>query len=232
MAMPFCRSYFTPPMISPLHRTRRAFTLTEILVAISIVGVLASIVLSTASRVRTEGYRVKCASNLRQINIAMQAYCAEHDGQLPARCEAGSPPFTTEMATGRRITFSPPFWPPTWASPRPPAVPRRLPVSSSVPVGRLEQEPCSQGIHPPYLIASGNVRLTDGSLRSPFGYPGDAVSPTPVKAFLIESPSKVPAMYDLDQQNATQYVGDPNVPAKPIHNGRRNIMFFDGHVET
>ncbi len=220
-------------MTPPLQRTRRAFTLTEILVAISIVGVLASIVLSTASRVRTDGYRVKCAANLRQINIAMQTYCAEHDGQLPGPLRSGQPAVYHRDGYGPTDNFLATFLAPYLGLP--PAASGTSPIANVFVCpgwAAWSRNPAPKESIRLYLIASGNVRLTDGSLRSPFGYPGDAVSPNPVKAFLIDSPSKVPAMYDLDQQNSTQYVGDPNVPAKPIHNGRRNVMFFDGHVET
>lgn len=219
-------------MTSPLHRTPRAFTLTEILVAVSIIGVLASIILSTASQVQSGGYRVKCASNLRQIGVAMQAYCAEHDGQLPGPLRSGQPAVYHRDGYGPTDNFLATFLAPYLSLP--------TAASGTSPVANVFVCPAwaawSRNFAPKetirlYLVCAG-ARLTDGTLRPPFGYPGDAVSPNPVKSFLIDSPSKTAAMYDLDQQNATQYAGDPNVPKKPIHNGKRNFLFFDGHVET
>jgi len=62
---------------------RRAFTVIELLVVIGIVGVLLAILLPAAEHVRHQAYIDKCASNLRQIGLALSIYENENRGAWP-----------------------------------------------------------------------------------------------------------------------------------------------------
>lgn len=56
--------------------TPAAFTLIELLVVISIISLLIALLLPALSASRGSSRRIQCASNVRQVNLAMQNYAA------------------------------------------------------------------------------------------------------------------------------------------------------------
>jgi type II secretory pathway pseudopilin PulG len=59
-------------------------TLLELLVVIAIIGILMSLIIVLAGGSRDKAARVKCASNLRGLGIALNLYIVDHDDYLPA----------------------------------------------------------------------------------------------------------------------------------------------------
>ncbi len=64
-------------------RSRSAFTLIEILVVVSIVGILAALITATASNVSRSGQMAKSVSNLRTIGAGVALYASENGSRLP-----------------------------------------------------------------------------------------------------------------------------------------------------
>jgi prepilin-type N-terminal cleavage/methylation domain-containing protein/prepilin-type processing-associated H-X9-DG protein len=65
------------------RKRRRAFTIVELLIVLSIVCLLASILLTVFTRVRENGRRAVCQANLKQLALGMQQYVQDYDGKFP-----------------------------------------------------------------------------------------------------------------------------------------------------
>lgn len=71
----------------PLH----GFTLVELLVVIALVAILMAMLLPTLRMAREAAWKAGCASNLRQIGVAITGYAVENGGKAPPQ----QPPGTT-----------------------------------------------------------------------------------------------------------------------------------------
>lgn len=71
----------TQPTAEP--RTRRGFTLTELLVVMGLVALLISLLMPALGQARAAAETTGCLSNLRQMGTAWTMYLAENRGHLP-----------------------------------------------------------------------------------------------------------------------------------------------------
>lgn len=67
------------PARSLIRARAPGFTLTELLVVIAVIAILAALLLPSLSRGKSSAYRVQCASNARQLGLAAQMYWDDHN---------------------------------------------------------------------------------------------------------------------------------------------------------
>ncbi len=63
--------------------TKRAFTLVELLVVISIIALLLSVLMPALSKAREQSRKVVCANGVRQLILGMSVYASSNKGNLP-----------------------------------------------------------------------------------------------------------------------------------------------------
>ena len=76
----------TPTGFRTVRRKARCagFTLTELLIVITIMAILSAILLPALNKGRSRSQSISCLNNLRQLQLAFQMYSEEADGILPS----------------------------------------------------------------------------------------------------------------------------------------------------
>src|ERR1700761_7609882 len=62
---------------------RQAFTLIELLVVIAIICILAAILFPVFARAREKARQTACASNMKQLGLAVRQYTSDYDERYP-----------------------------------------------------------------------------------------------------------------------------------------------------
>jgi prepilin-type N-terminal cleavage/methylation domain-containing protein/prepilin-type processing-associated H-X9-DG protein len=77
---------------------RSGFTLTELLVVIAMIGVLAGLILPALAGARESARRAACSSNLHQLGIALNLYSRDWRDRFPVEENCGNPQSAVKAA--------------------------------------------------------------------------------------------------------------------------------------
>ena len=213
------------------RRPWAGFTLIELLTVIAIIGVLAAILIPVAGRVRAHAHAAQCASNLRQIGVALGLHANEHRGFFPI---AGGD-LRYDVADLDRDTGKP-----AWTVQLEPYVGR----------DRSTSEEIVSGARALYRCKAGGDTFEHNQLFSYFlagraAFVEAGNKPAAVELSKIRQPSRyllagdvanwTASPFDADKDDYTQdppfsYVSPHPAPSKAFH-GRLNLLFADGHVD-
>jgi prepilin-type N-terminal cleavage/methylation domain-containing protein len=88
--------------------TKRAFTLTEILVVLAIILALIALLFPVFTQAKESAHRTSCESNLRQTGLALELYRSEYDGaELGTAAQMGLPQYVLPSLTAMKCSSNP-----------------------------------------------------------------------------------------------------------------------------
>ena len=183
---------------------KTGFTLIELLVVIAIIAILAAILFPVFARAREKARQTSCASNLKQMTLAMHMYAQDYDETLPF-CITGNVYMTV------------------WSV-----------YQSVQPYVKNEQVLLCPSDTPPSVdlrvIGLGQYGYSANTTVMPINIAGF----TPSNALTmgeVHKPAECVAFYDA-YLDPTSTVADYRTPPDRRHNEMANFSFMDGHVKT
>jgi prepilin-type N-terminal cleavage/methylation domain-containing protein len=222
-------------------KRRQAFTLLELLVVIAIIAILAALLLPSLARGKEKVRQTRCASNLKQIALAIQMYSGDNRDTLPGPTWIGLY-YTYNLQSERMLFYLAPYLSqPAATSLLQTGLVATCPASlaSMRKPARTPQDSLSR---PLCFVVTQQVTNSDSTiLNFPFGYPNSSIfyrlakSPDepPKKVSQILNAPTAWAVTDADQENSSSGgLYYPFLPVTPIHGAVRNQLLFDWHVEA
>jgi prepilin-type N-terminal cleavage/methylation domain-containing protein/prepilin-type processing-associated H-X9-DG protein len=195
----------------PAPKGLAGFTLIELLVVITIIAILAAILFPVFSRAREQARKTSCASNIKQMTMALLQYTQDYDET------------TVPLRTGE--IFSPAF---DWSEALQPYIKNRQIFRCPSGAGKVMAYTYN------YFVGGPNGR-SDAAIPLPAQTPvyADAVSDADRRAFTFILPDVHGQHHggrlSLDRTGWEQYRA--GLIDADIHNEGANYGFYDGHVK-
>ena len=207
-----------------------AYTLVELLVVIAIIGILTALSLTAVSQARARVLKIQCANNLHQLGIGLQSFLANNHGYpLAIGDESGSwydhmENDGLEISNTNILFFTNGVW-------RCPAARWTVPDPGfSHPVIAF-----SYGGNDGGFSLVGNLGLGGHRVNNP----GRPRKLTPTSESEVVVPSEMMAIGDdftgagaFERENLDMLLKSKTGNTQARHQGKANVVFCDGHVET
>lgn len=196
-----------------MQRAGDAFTLLEVLVAVVITGLLASLAIAGYGKVANIRDQSESASRLRLWGVALGGYVSDHDGDLPRRGQGVQPVTILNR-------------PEDWFNALPPYVGQESYWQRNNTFHRPLEGERSMFVRPGARDPGGIAFLSYGMNMnlSPWNVP------SPTRLAQIERPALTVFLAESPGTYASTYPSKRPHGCIAPHNGKGNILFLDGHV--
>lgn len=197
-------------------RNQSGFTLTELLVVLAILAVLAAVLFPVLHSAREKAWETTCASNLHQLGLAVEMYLQDNDETFPVSFVAGreGPDLSWRESVQPYVRNT--------GILTCPASEHRGPKADELPPEARASYALNAWLSPPDLTARGGGRGEPAAL----GAVGDSSG----TIMLCDAGySNAPVALDWDHYLALGMQEQP-LPTER-HHGAANFCFVDGHVK-
>jgi type II secretion system protein G len=82
-----------------VRKSKKGFTLIELMIVIAIIAILAAILVPNFLRARAQGQLTACKSNLKNIGTAMEMYSSDNQGRYPSAIANITPSYLKTLPT-------------------------------------------------------------------------------------------------------------------------------------
>lgn len=224
----------------------RAFTLVELLVSITVVGLVAGLSTVGVQKAIEAGNRTKDLSMLKQVGTGLLSYVGDNDGFLPGPIPTPVRAYVESAGGTNPFLFSERLWP--YMGKNVSAYPSGTNVADFLLFQAAKKRWGKDTVKNAFeitILATRRASLTMPYLTTrkefdedPWGWKQNrnvATGTLPKRLIAIPQPSTTWALRDVDQESEDESAVEAsknNLTPTPLHGNFRLHLYFDGHVEA